>query len=102
MSADRVETALSIAADHPAFPGHFPGRPVVPAVVLLAEVLAAIEQATSRPPQAWTLLNAKFLAPVGPGDEVVIAHEATATGGRKFDVRLGHAVVATGLLTGNR
>jgi 3-hydroxyacyl-[acyl-carrier-protein] dehydratase len=98
MSAGRLETSLHIPMDHPAFPGHFPGRPVVPAVVLLAEVLAAIEQATSRPPQAWMLQNAKFLAPVGPGAEVVIAHEPTVSGGRRFEIRHEGKLVATGQL----
>jgi 3-hydroxyacyl-[acyl-carrier-protein] dehydratase len=32
-----------ISADHPALPGHFPGRPIVPGVVVLDRVLAAIE-----------------------------------------------------------
>ena len=31
----------TIAADHPAFAGHFPGRPLLPGVALLAEVLEA-------------------------------------------------------------
>ena len=34
-----------IESDHPALPGHFPGRPVVPGVVVLDRVLAAIESA---------------------------------------------------------
>src|SRR3546814_2617840 len=32
-----------IAADHPSLPGHFPGRPLVPGVVVLDRVLDAIE-----------------------------------------------------------
>ena len=32
-----------IAADHPSLPGHFPGQPVVPGVVVLERVLEAIE-----------------------------------------------------------
>ena len=30
-------------ADHPRLPGHFPGQPIVPGVVVLDHVLAAIE-----------------------------------------------------------
>ncbi|RBC43168.1 hypothetical protein BRN41_12545, partial [Xanthomonas oryzae pv. oryzae] len=29
--------------DHPCLPGHFPGRPVVPGVVVLDHVLQAVE-----------------------------------------------------------
>ena len=32
-----------VAADHPALPGHFPGRPIVPGVVILDHVQQAIE-----------------------------------------------------------
>jgi 3-hydroxyacyl-[acyl-carrier-protein] dehydratase len=34
---------FSIPADHPCLPGHFPGQPIVPGVVVLDRVLAAIE-----------------------------------------------------------
>jgi len=33
---------VTIAGDHPCLPGHFPGRPIVPAVVVLDEVRAMI------------------------------------------------------------
>lgn len=33
---------LVIPPDHPALPGHFPGNPLVPGVLILAHVLAAL------------------------------------------------------------
>lgn len=85
-------------SDHPAFEGHFPGRPILPAVVLLAEALAAIESATRRAPQDWTLVNAKFLAPVSPGTPLTFSHAATAAGGMRFEVHSPAGVVARGVL----
>lgn len=99
----RVESVLRIPAGHPAFAGHFPGRPVVPAVVLLAEVLAAVEAETAKPPQAWTLASAKFLAPVGPDATLTLRHEETASGGRRFEVALDDGrIVASGTLSQGR
>ena len=99
MTPGPVETALRVARDHPAYAGHFPGSPVLPAVVLLAETLAAIEAASGRAAQDWSISNAKFLAPVGPGAALVLAHESLASGAVRFEIRCGAAVVASGLLT---
>ena len=63
--------AFTAGADHPALPGHFPGRPIVPGVVLLDEVLAAIEAETGLG-GAVRLERVKFASPVGPGEEVAI------------------------------
>lgn len=57
---------FAIAPDHPALPGHFPGRPVVPGVVILDRVLAAIEAAHG-PLGALRLPQAKFAQPLLPG-----------------------------------
>lgn len=96
--AGPVETTLAVARDHPAYDGHFPGRPILPAVVILAEVLAAIESATARAPEHWEIANAKFLEPVVPGTALTLVHEATDSGGVRFEVRSASGVVASGML----
>lgn len=66
---------LAIAVDHPAFAGHFPGRPLLPGVALLSEVLAAVRAnaaLSARLGPAPVLASAKFLAPVGPGAALTI------------------------------
>jgi 3-hydroxyacyl-[acyl-carrier-protein] dehydratase len=63
------ETRFVITADHPSLAGHFPGRPIVPGVVLLDEVIAAAELWLGRPIQVASLPQTKFLAPLLPEQE---------------------------------
>jgi 3-hydroxymyristoyl/3-hydroxydecanoyl-(acyl carrier protein) dehydratase len=86
-----IETVLDIPSDHPAYQGHFPDRPILPAVVLLAEVLAVAGAGLS-------LSNAKFLRPVAPGTPLTLAHEVVASGVR-FEIRSPAGVVASGTLS---
>lgn len=87
---------MRIAADHPCGEGHFPGNPIVPGAVLLDEVLATIESETGRPPTAWTVVAAKFLHPVRPGEELQLRFEATAAGDVRFECSLGERAVVSG------
>jgi 3-hydroxyacyl-[acyl-carrier-protein] dehydratase len=66
-----IHLTLQIPRDHPSFAGHFPGHPIVPGVVLLDEVMQAIEQHV---PELGLFSDGgaeipvcKFLAPVLPG-----------------------------------
>ena len=95
-------TALDVARDHPAYAGHFPGQPILPGVVILAEVLAAITKATSIPVEQWQVSNAKFLDPVVPGTALTLHHERLETGGVRFEVRSPAGIVASGALTPRR
>jgi 3-hydroxyacyl-[acyl-carrier-protein] dehydratase len=99
VSPEPVRADLCFAATHPAFAGHFPGRPIVPAVALLAEVLASVESATGNAAQGFTVANAKFLKPVLPGEVLVLVHEGAHQGGRRFEVRSGDVLVAMGVLS---
>lgn len=74
-----------IPATHPCLPGHFPGAPVVPGVVILDEVL----RASSASGLAW----AKFHAPLLPDEDFAIHVE-----GKKFSVRRGATLIASGVL----
>jgi 3-hydroxymyristoyl/3-hydroxydecanoyl-(acyl carrier protein) dehydratase len=72
---------LEIDAGRAAFEGHFPGRPVLPGVALLADVLEAaldepaLAQGLGPAPR---LLVAKFFVPVAPGAALAIVWRATA------------------------
>jgi 3-hydroxyacyl-[acyl-carrier-protein] dehydratase len=98
---------VSIPAQHPAFDGHFPGAPLLPGVVLLDEMLRAVEElrpdrgATAGQASAaagWTIATAKFLQPVRPGDALTLEHEALTNGAIRFAIRSAGRAVATGTL----
>lgn len=61
-----LELDFCVQADHPALPGHFPGRPVVPGVLILDHVLAAFQQTTGR--RVSLLQQVKFKSTLFPGE----------------------------------
>jgi 3-hydroxyacyl-[acyl-carrier-protein] dehydratase len=63
------ESALRIAADHPALPGHFPGEPIAPGVLLLDLVLDRAERWLGAPLRIAALRQVKFTAPLLPEQE---------------------------------
>jgi 3-hydroxymyristoyl/3-hydroxydecanoyl-(acyl carrier protein) dehydratase len=58
--------SLRIPATHPALAGHFPGRPIVPGVVLVDEALRAAEEWLGRPLHIHTIGQIKFTTPLLP------------------------------------
>ena len=90
-----IQTRFTIDATHPSLPGHFPGRPVVPGVVLLDRVAAAVEKECNA--RIARLPQVKFLRPLLPGEaaDLVIEREMEIP---RFVIRCGDDVVAKGTL----
>ncbi len=85
---------FTIPADHPALPGHFPGQPIVPGVVLLDRVIEAIE-AGQGPLPPLRLPQVKFLQPLLPGQSAQVQLQGDAPRWR-FRVLRGDTVLASG------
>ncbi|WP_189456647.1 beta-hydroxyacyl-ACP dehydratase [Cognatilysobacter bugurensis] len=85
-----------VPPDHPCLPGHFPGRPLVPGVVILDAVLAAIEAQHGTLP-ALRLPQVKFMQPLLPGEAADIALEHAVDAPRwRFRVQRGDTLLASG------
>lgn len=93
-----VKQMWQVPMHHPAFEGHFPGNPIVPGVVLLDQALLFAQIQGSNPDGVWHVLQAKFLSPCGPGDELVFAFHDGVRGGLSFAVRCAGREVASGSL----
>ena len=65
------EAIRIIRANHPTLPGHFPGAPLVPGVVILDEVASALVE-WRRNSQLTGIRMVKFLAPLQPDQAFTI------------------------------
>ena len=90
--------ALAIPASHPAFEGHFPGAPVLPAVVLLDAALHAVALASPAASAPWQVQTAKFHSAVRPGEALELEYELLANGSVRFSIRAPNRPVASGTL----
>ena len=75
-----MTSAFTINPDHPALPGHFPGNPVVPGVVVVEQLIAAL--GALHPERTCTgVRRMKFLRLLRAGEAVEVAFgEAKADG----------------------
>ena len=89
---------LQISADHPALPGHFPGNPLVPAVVILDSLL---RQLAREQPQLRVsgVRKLKILRQLRGGEAFELQWEPSRRGGVRVSCRVGDELLAEGHLT---
>jgi len=88
--------ALPVETTHPAYAGHFPGRPILPGVVLLDRAQTALENASGL--TITGIAMAKFLSPALPGEALALDYEVSPAALR-FEIRCGERRIATGRFT---
>lgn len=88
-----IRTTFRIDASHPALPGHFPGQPIVPGVVLLDRLADTVQREWGM--RLGTLPQVKFLRPLRPDETAALTIDGNATHGT-FVIECGGAIVAKG------
>lgn len=107
IAADGRSVTVPIPTDYVFFRGHFPKAPMLPGVVQLSEIVVPIVR--QRHPELGALKQlrrVRFKRPVLPGDTLQVELGAIerlgGAGDRadvRFDLRIGAAIVATGVLS---
>ena len=89
----KITAIKNVSMDEPFFQGHFPGRPIMPGVLMVEAMAQAggILVSKSRPDTGsdndnmvyfMSIEKAKFRKPVVPGDQLVLEVEALQTRGK--------------------
>jgi 3-hydroxyacyl-[acyl-carrier-protein] dehydratase len=77
-----VSEGLNVLSDH------FPNRPILPGICMIqAAVLAAAQRQGIVELRVHSLKNAKWLQPIGPGQQVVIDVDMTPASDGGFQIR---------------
>jgi 3-hydroxymyristoyl/3-hydroxydecanoyl-(acyl carrier protein) dehydratase len=92
---ERHTSSFTVPAQHPCLPGHFPGSPVVPGVVVLDHVLTAAESWRQHAVRVSGLRQVKFHAPLLPQERADVALEADGNALR-FQVTREGQLIAQG------
>ena len=91
-----IEKSLIIAPSHPSLPGHFPGNPIVPGVVILEEVLDLIGQSLNQPLMLANVPLVKFHSPLRPNESLQLTFEILPKHMVTFSCHVGPRLVASG------
>jgi len=91
------EIQHAVSADHPSLPGHFPSAPIVPGLVILDEILAALMKWRENC-RVIAIPMVKFLAPLRPEEPftICLSESQNARGEVDFCCRVQDRVIAEG------
>jgi 3-hydroxymyristoyl/3-hydroxydecanoyl-(acyl carrier protein) dehydratase len=83
----RFTASICVAKDHPALAGHFPGKPIVPGVLVLERLLEAAESRLGHALHVTGLAHAKFPSPLMPEED---ARASFHIDDRRLDFEIEH------------
>jgi 3-hydroxymyristoyl/3-hydroxydecanoyl-(acyl carrier protein) dehydratase len=95
---DVLSCICRVPADLPAFKGHFPGMPIMPAAAQIEMLDALLQQQTDWHAHISSGRGLKFSGRIQPGDTLAIRLQRTAAGAIDFRVENNHGVVSRGML----
>lgn len=99
---DTITGRYLFTEDFPGFSGHFPGYPILPAVVQLIAAQCLIEEQRGCELQPVSVQNAKFLQEIRPGSEIRIKCSDCMVKGRqgsRVEIDSGGKIAASFLMT---
>lgn len=107
MSEDAIVGRRTLREDEDFFRGHYPGRPLMPGVLLCEAVIQAgaillsrrIGAGTGKVPVLTRIQNAKFKRTVRPGDMIELEAQVQETMGDVFFMRGSAAVGGKKVMT---
>jgi 3-hydroxyacyl-[acyl-carrier-protein] dehydratase len=92
-----LQFEFDISDTHPALSGHFPGRPLVPGALLLAEISNRLEQ--SQQVSYSKLVSGRFVRPVLPNDIVIVECLIYPDLQLRFECKVRGKTVARGIFS---
>ena len=93
-----METQLQFPESEPFFKGHFPGRPVVPGVMLIDKAVGAARGMLGRDAVLEGIGKVKFSNPVLPGETVALCLERRGETDVAYSFLKGETACASGVL----
>jgi 3-hydroxyacyl-[acyl-carrier-protein] dehydratase len=99
---EKIAGRYCFSDDFPGFSGHFPGYPILPAVVQLIAAQCLIEEQKGHQLLLSSVQNAKFLQEIRPGNEILIqCTDCLVKGapGSRTEIRLDGKIAASFLMT---
>jgi 3-hydroxymyristoyl/3-hydroxydecanoyl-(acyl carrier protein) dehydratase len=96
---DGVECRVEISRDCPFFEGHFPGRPVLPAIVQLVLVARVRREWTDVEAHISGVEHFRLYRPIGAGERISVTLATAGEGRSRFTIDGPGGVVSRGVVT---
>lgn len=92
-----MNAAWTLDPTHPALAGHFPEHPVAPGVVVIDQIVAAVE-AEAPGLHCVGVRRMKFLRPLKPGETFALEADAPRAGSVRIRATVGGELLLEGQL----